>query len=75
MTPVEILGLVAVIIMVLSYALEPRGNIYVAIFAIGCAMAAFYAYLIGSYPFLLAEGLWSVIAARRWWMRKDTPKG
>jgi hypothetical protein len=62
----EWLGIVAVTIMVSAYALEKRHPIFIAIFAIGCAMAAFYAYLISSYPFLVAEGLWALIAAKRW---------
>lgn len=70
MTNVEGLGIVAVVIMVGSYALEYRGRMFIAIFAFGCALAAFYAYLIGSYPFFIAEGLWALIAARRWWVFK-----
>ena len=70
MSPTEMLGLVAIVIMVGSYALEKRAPIFIAIFALGCALAAIYAFLIQSYPFLIAEGLWSVIAARRWWHAK-----
>ncbi|MEX3008411.1 hypothetical protein [Hoeflea sp. TYP-13] len=62
----ESLGLIAIIIMVGAYALEDRSSVFIAIFAFGCALAAFYAFLIGSYPFLIAEGIWAVIAARRW---------
>ena len=72
MQAVEILGIVAIITMVGSYALEQRAPIYIATFAFGCALAAIYAYLIQSYPFLVAEGLWSIIAARRWWHAKST---
>lgn len=67
MPSVDLLGIIAVSIMVVSYALENRGRIFIAIFAFGCALAAFYAYLIASYPFLIAEGLWSLIATYRWW--------
>ncbi len=63
---IETLGIIAVAIMVGSYALEQRGRAYVAIFAAGCALAALYAYLLGSYPFLVAESIWSLIALRRW---------
>ncbi len=66
MAATEVLGIVAIVIMVASYALEKRAPIFIAIFAAGCAMAAFYAFLIGSYPFLVAESIWSVIAFRRW---------
>ena len=63
---VEALGIVAIAIMVSSYALERRGTFFIAIFAAGCALAAVYAYLIDSYPFLIAEGIWAVVAVRRW---------
>lgn len=66
MPGIEALGVVAVVIMVASYALEKRDPIFVAVFSFGCALAAFYAYLIASYPFLIAEGIWAVIAFRRW---------
>ena len=64
--PVEILGIVAIATMVTCYALEKRGTVFIAAFAVGCALAAVYAYLIDSYPFLIAEGIWAVVAARRW---------
>ena len=68
--PVELLGIVAITIMVASYALEKRGSVFVAIFALGCALAALYAFLIGSYPFLIAEAIWCAIALRRWYSAK-----
>ena len=64
---IEWLGIAAVTIMVVSYGLESRGRVYVCIFAIGCLLAAFYAYLIQSYPFLIAETIWSFIAFKRWY--------
>ena len=66
MSGTEALGIAAIMIMVTSYALEKRAPIFIAIFAAGCALAALYAFLIGSYPFLIAEGVWSAIAVRRW---------
>ena len=63
---VEVLGIVAIVTMVASYAFEKRGTFFIAAFAAGCALAAVYAYLIDSYPFLIAEGIWAVVAARRW---------
>ena len=44
--PVEILGIVAIATMVVCYALERRGTVFIAAFAAGCALAAVYAYLI-----------------------------
>ena len=66
---VEWLGIFAVISMVLSYALEDRHPIFILTFSLSCALAAFYAFLIASYPFLIAEGVWALIAFRRWMMR------
>ncbi|WP_419913179.1 hypothetical protein [Hoeflea sp.] len=43
MAGTETLGIVAVFIMVASYALEHRHPVFVAIFASGCALAAVYA--------------------------------
>lgn len=63
----EHLGLVAVIIMVGAYALESRHPLFVLLFAFGCGLAAIYAWLIGSVPFLMAETLWMLIALHRWW--------
>lgn len=62
----EILGVIAVTIMVASYALEHKHPLFILIFAFGCALAALYAFLIQSYPFLIAEGLWALIAFWRY---------
>lgn len=64
---IDALGLVAVIIMVGSYAFEARHPVFLLIFAFGCALAATYAALIGSIPFVIAEGIWSMIALWRWY--------
>ena len=63
---VNALGIVAITIMVTSYALEKRAPVFIATFALGCALAAVYAYFLNSYPFLIAESIWAVIAIGRW---------
>ena len=63
---VEALGVVAITIMVGSYALEERHSCWVLVFTFGCVLAALYALLIGSLPFLIAEGIWASIAFQRW---------
>ena len=63
---IEALGVVAITVMVASYALEERHSCWVLVFSCGCALAAFYALLIGSLPFLVAEGIWAVVAFKRW---------
>ena len=62
----ECLGIAAIIIMVGAYALEAQHRHWIAVFSAGCVLAAVYALLIRSYPFMLAEGLWAVISFRRW---------
>ena len=63
---VEIFGITSIIIMVTSYALEHISPVFIAIFSIGCVLAATYALLLGSIPFVVAEGIWAIIAFRRW---------
>lgn len=62
---IELIGLLAVCSMVAFYALEDRGPAFTLAFAASCAVAALYAFLIRSYPFMLAEGVWAVIALRK----------
>jgi len=63
---VEWFGVIAITIMVLSYALEKRHPLFILSFAFGCALAATYAYFLKSYPFLVAESIWAAIAFYRW---------
>jgi hypothetical protein len=70
---VTLFGLVAVTAMVVSYALEARSHWYVFIFAMACAAASVYAILIRSWPFAAVEGIWSVIALRRWLRVRGRP--
>ena len=63
---VTLFGLVAVTAMVVTYALEARSHWYVPAFAVACAAASVYATLIHSWPFAAVEGVWCIVAARRW---------
>jgi hypothetical protein len=60
-------GLAAVGAMLLFYALEDRAPVYILAFAAACVLASFYGFLLGAWPFGLVEGVWSVVALRRWW--------
>ena len=51
--------------MALSYALEKRHPAFIALFALACALASTYGFLIGSLPFGAIEALWSMIALQR----------
>jgi hypothetical protein len=68
MNALNLFGLFAVSVMVISYALETRHSAFVLIFAASCVLASVYGFLQGAWPFGIVEGIWSVVAARRWWI-------
>lgn len=68
MNPLTAFGLFAVTAMVLCYAFEKRSPWFVLGFALSCVLGSIYGFLQGAWPFGLVEGVWSVIAARRWWL-------
>ena len=70
MTLLSAFGLFAVSLMLVTYALESRGNWYVLAFAIACALGSVYGFLQGAWPFGLVEGVWSGVAVRRWWLKR-----
>lgn len=75
MDPLTPFGLFAVSAMLLTYALEARSHWYVLGFAASCALGSIYGFLQGAWPFGLVEGVWSVVALRRWLTRRALPPG
>ena len=63
-------GLFAVTAMLLCYALEDRHANFILGFAGACALGSTYGFLQGAWPFGLVEGIWSVVAIRRWWLKE-----
>jgi hypothetical protein len=61
-----IYGATAVSFMMVMYALESRGPRFVAAFALGCALSSSYGFLAGTWPFGVVEGIWTVVALRRY---------
>jgi hypothetical protein len=59
-------GVAVITFMMLMYALEGRGARFVLAFAAGCALSSSYGFLSGAWPFGVVEGIWSVIALRRY---------
>jgi hypothetical protein len=59
-------GLVAVSLMLVFYALEPRSTWYILAFSVSCWMASLYGFLQGAWPFGLVEGIWALVALHRW---------
>ena len=51
--------------MMLMYALEHRGPVFVVAFAFGCGLSSAYGFLSGVWPFGVVEAMWTVIALNR----------
>jgi hypothetical protein len=56
--------------MLICYALEDRSPWFILAFAIACALGSAYGFLQGAWPFGLVEGIWSLVAVRRWRLAK-----
>ena len=65
-----IFGLFAVTCMLVCYALESRSYWFILAFAVSCILGSIYGFLQGAWPFGLVEAVWSVVAARRWWLAR-----
>lgn len=63
-------GLLAVLVMLAAYAVEHVRPAMTLVFAIGCLLASLYGWLQGAWPFGLAEGVWSLVAVRKWVRRR-----
>ena len=59
-------GAGAVTVMLFSYALEDRSSWWVLVFALACAASSAYGWAAGTWPFGVVEGVWAVVAFRRW---------
>src|SRR5215471_13477124 len=59
-------GLVAVSLMLLFYALEDKSRAFTLLFSGACAMGSIYGFMQGAWPFGLVEGVWALVAIRKW---------
>ena len=66
MDALTLFGLFAVTAMLVFYALEERGHIYILGFAAACGLGSVYGFLQGAWPFGLVEAIWAAVALRRW---------
>lgn len=73
MNELTLFGLIAVILMLLFYALEKRSHWYTLAFAGACLLGSAYGFLQGAWPFGLVEAVWSLVALRRWWLATELP--
>jgi hypothetical protein len=62
-----IFGITALTFMMVMYALERRGSIFILAFALGCGLSSAYGFLSGVWPFGVVEAIWAVIALYRFW--------
>ena len=69
-----VFGAIAVAIMFFSYWFERRSKWMVLIFAVGSAATAAYSGLEEVYPITVIEGLWALVAFRRFRLRHDREK-
>jgi hypothetical protein len=66
MDNLSLFGLIAVLMMLITYTLEHRSHWFVFLFALACALGSTYGFLQGAWPFGLVEAVWAVIALKRW---------
>lgn len=71
MNPLTLFGFLAVTLMLVCYALEARSRWFVLLFAVACVLGSIYGFLQGSWPFGVLEGIWSLVALRRWWLTRS----
>jgi hypothetical protein len=64
-------GASAVTVMLIAYALEHRPSWWIFVFAVACAASSVYGFLAGTWPFGIVEGIWSLVALRRWWTERS----
>jgi hypothetical protein len=75
MTGLTLFGLLAVTLMLVFYALEKRSHWFILAFSGSCVLASAYGFMQGAWPFGLVEGVWSVVALRRWWRERRAANG
>jgi hypothetical protein len=73
MSLLTLYGLFAVTAMLVCYACEDRSPWWILGFAIACALGSIYGFLQGAWPFGLVEGVWAVVALRRWMQKRTVP--
>ncbi len=71
MDPLTLFGLVAVSFMLIFYALEDLGAVYILWFAGACSLASLCGFLQGAWPFGIIEAIWSLVAIHRWCRRLE----
>lgn len=63
---ITLFGICALAFMMVMYALEPRGRVFILGFSAGCALSSVYGFLSGAWPFGVVEAIWTGVALRRY---------
>lgn len=63
-------GAIAITVMMVCYALEPRSAGFILAFAAACLAASVYGFLQGAWLFGVVEVVWSGVAVRRWYNQR-----
>ncbi len=63
---ITVYGVCAVSFMMVMYALEDRGRIFILGFAVGCVLSSIYGFLSGAWPFGVVELIWAGVAVSRY---------
>lgn len=74
MDRLTLFGLLAVAVMLVTYALEDRSHRFILAFAGACLPGSIYGFLQGAWPFGVLEAIWAAVAARRWRQRALRPE-
>lgn len=67
MDMLTLFGLVAVSLMLAFYTVEDRSPWFVLGFAGSCILGSTYGFLQGAWPFGIVEGVWAIVAFKKWW--------
>jgi hypothetical protein len=66
MDSLTLFGFTSVTLMLVAYALERRGRVWILIFAFACLSSALYGLLADALPFAVVETVWAGVAFKRW---------
>lgn len=70
MSPLTAFGRFAVTAMLVCYTLESRSPWWTLGFAGASLLGSVYGFAQGAWPFGLVEGVWALVAARKWFSRR-----
>lgn len=73
MDGLTLFGLLAVTLMLGTYAFEDRSPWFILAFAGACLLASTYGFLAGTWPFGVVEAIWAGVALLRWRRRMTGP--